>query len=145
MPPISQRVTLVAVGEYSDMSVDEVFATAELANAYVAQFREGTPRAPWVMTEDVEVLTAVPPVVTVLTLNAWVIHDATLSEHEWTRVESARDEPAAIKVDYVPPDPGFYRGSVRVWGTDHTRVRKAYSERRAQLIAATWPDAEGDG
>lgn len=124
------KVWAVSTGEYSDYSIVAYFSSEEAANRYVE-----------IHGSDYRVEDGAP------------IHDEVPEPADvlWTFVELASPAPATptervehcvpgIDVEQAACRVRTFRGlrgsrGIQAYGTDHTRVRKAMSERMARVIA----------
>ena len=133
--PDSTSVWLVTSGEYSDYSLDALFATEALAKAYVEHMNGD--RDTYGEHECVEwqIATELPFLGRHITLQTYWAADGSLTEHDPTRwAVDAEEDTTARSID--PGDPHAWRSlaSVLVMGTDEQGVHKAYAERKAAMI-----------
>ena len=131
---MSGTVWMVTSGEYSDYSVSCVCATKADAEEVADRLNRSEVRHAYMRyrVEDVPLVT--PGDVRVHIALHVIFRDG--ETHEWTLThtefgdEGSRPESFAYELG---------ESHVHVWGTDHGRVRKVFSERVARMIA----DREG--
>jgi hypothetical protein len=129
------KVWLVTTGSYSDYRVDSAWATEELATQFADRIKGDV--------LELEPRTELPTPLSVLHLKCEVTEGGTEREGEWIDetwsgqdTSAATGETACRAYDlraygsggraYVP---------ITVFGTDHERVRKVYSEKKARAVA----------
>jgi len=130
------KVWVVTSGSYSDYQIERIFLREEDATTYEAGDIERR-------VEEYDVVSALGEQVTVLVVDEIVVTARYGHPHETFRTYwygPDDDEIAGLpackagelwKSAYMP-DRGIL---VRVEGTDHERVRKVFSEKRAQAVA----------
>ena len=114
---------MIVSGEYSDYSVHAVCTDPEVARQLAASLR--TPWGRDCTVEPIELYDEMPPITLSLTYDCRC-DDPDDSEEEETRIGAQ-----PLRVTSL----GY---ALKVEGSDHERVRKVYSERRAKLIALPW-------
>jgi hypothetical protein len=145
-----QQVWLVSSGEYSDYSVDRLFATKELADEYVSArgWRDLEEYgALQVEEESKPLITEVSEPVLWLQVRGsvgWVTwkspswntgEDPTEEQHAWFPGIDEGPGPKACEARQTVWEYEHPNVSLWVEGYDIERVRKVYSERRAQILA----------
>lgn len=141
MPDV-EEVWFVASGEYSGYSVNLVFASEELADAYV-EARKGSGgggQEPFVEEGGRPVIRSLPDPVPYLEVTALIGPDGAHEENETlVMLFPGIDD---VNVGLLSVNEHVYQSykpipviMVQVTGTEIDRVRKVFSERRAQCIA----------
>jgi hypothetical protein len=129
------KVWLVTTGEYSDYRVDSAWATEELATQFADRIKGDV--------LELETRTELPTPLSILHLSCSVIEGGTERDSEWIEETwSGQDTSAATgETDCRAYDLRAYGSGGRayvpitVFGTDHERVRKVYSEKKARAVA----------
>lgn len=131
------NIYLVTAGEYSSYTVIAAFSDEGLAYQYAAH-AEGIDGYSTAEVETYELRGTLPPLLEVLSLSAEMLADGHVYnpeekiEKEWADQSEARPVRTWV-VPHTYLDP--HHISIRVWGTDHARVRKVMTEVLARCKA----------
>lgn len=142
-PTSRERRTIYVVtdGAYSDYQILEVFESKEHAEAFAAEGQKES-RLNHRTVEDYVMWPADRPLIEVLRMTCSVDNSGRVVndyEHsEVVRGPFSEARPVSVHESY---DRDYERVRLIVSGTDHERVRKVYSERKARLKAEA--DATG--
>lgn len=141
------KMWAVSSGEYSDYGVICLCATEELANRIVEQIGHDGYGAPFV--EEFDIATTLPTPSITLRLECFISDTGQVierAEHRYTHWVYEFDEPPKtppVEWRWFRSEYGYgYKygtkevgGELQVYGVDHERVQRVYSDRKAELLA----------